>query len=228
MKQSNNKITVLLCEDHKIVRKGLRALLLYEDDIVVVGEAEDGLEAIRLAKFHQPMVVMMDLALPKLNGMEAAKEILKFNPEIKIIAVTAHTEDGYIEKALAAGISGYVIKQCSPTSLVESLREIRKGNEFYSPSILERINFFKSKDLKKKTEKSKSSELSFREAQVLQLIAEGKANKQIAIELHISIKTVEKHRQSLMNKLSIHDTAGLTRYAISENIIENVLPLEKK
>jgi DNA-binding NarL/FixJ family response regulator len=222
LKMKADKINVVLVEDHKVVRKGLRALLEYENDISVLGEAENGLEAIDVVRKLNPEVVIMDIALPKLNGIEASREIIKTNPNIKILMLSAHADDGYIEKALSLGIAGYLVKQCSPHLLIQAVREIAMGLQFYGPSISERVKVFKENQTKKNGHvKQKTQLLSPRETQVLQLIAEGFANKQVAGELNISIKTVEKHRQNVMKKLKIHDTAGLTRYAITEGIIEN-------
>ncbi len=211
---SPKKITVFLSEDHLIVRKGLKALIELEEDMLVVGEAENGLDAVKMVKSLAPKIVVMDIALPKLNGIEASRKILKDNPAIKILVLSAYADDGYIEKMTSIGVSGFLIKQCSPNILIDAIREISKGNVFFSPLISKRINHLSSSSTKK------TQNLSEREVQVLQLIAEGKANKEVAFELGISIKTIEKHRQSLMKKLSIHDIAGLTRYAIAEGIIE--------
>ncbi|MFZ4715303.1 MAG: response regulator [Bacteriovoracaceae bacterium] len=227
MNKNKNKISVLICEDHRVVRKGLRALLQFEDDIVVVEEASNGLEAIKLAKSFKPMVVLMDLAMPVLNGIEASKYILQDNPQCKIIALTVHSDDGYLEKTMAIGISGYLMKQCASTNLVEAIREIHKGNSFFSPIIKEKLLELKliNSGVRKKIDKIK---LSLREVQVIKLIAEGTTNKEIANILSISIKTVDKHRQSIMNKLEVRDTAGLTRYAINRKIIDSSFIKEEK
>lgn len=209
--KGTNKVHIILAEDHKIVRNGLKALLELESDFTVVDEAEDGLEAIEMVKLHLPEIIIMDIAMPKLNGIEASREILKFNHKIKILVLSAYADDGYIEKLTSIGVSGFLIKQCAPQVLIQAIREIMKGKTFFSPGIAERADHL-GKHL---------NNLSPREVQVLQSIAEGKANKQVAQDLNISIKTVEKHRQKIMDKLCIHDTAGLTRYAISEGIIEN-------
>ncbi|MEK6625024.1 MAG: response regulator transcription factor [Bdellovibrionota bacterium] len=208
------KITIFLSEDHLIVRKGLKALIGLEKDMTVVGEADNGLDAVKMVKSIAPMVVVMDIALPKLNGIEASRKILKENPSTKILVLSAYAEDGYIEKMTSIGVSGFLIKQCSPNILIEAIREIRNGNVFFSPLVSDRLKLLNG--FSKKTAQA----LSDRELQVLQLITEGKANKEVAYELEISIKTIEKHRQSIMKKLSIHDIAGLTRYAIAEGIIE--------
>jgi DNA-binding NarL/FixJ family response regulator len=216
----NNKISVLLVEDHIIVRKGLKALLDMDSSFEVVGEAENGKEAIDMNHELKPDIIIMDIAMPVLNGFEASRQILKKDPKAKILILSAHSDDGYIEKAMALGVAGFLIKQCSPHFLVQALIEIKNGNRYYSSSILDRLKDETKPAIDGKLQKTKMNLLTARENQVLQLIAEGQANKQIANELNISVKTVEKHRQNLMNKLQIHDTAGITRYAIAEGIIE--------
>ncbi len=220
------QITVLLAEDHLIVREGFRGLLKGENDVEIVGEAENGRQAVQLARKLRPAVVVMDIAMPQLNGLEATRQILEALPATRIIILSAHADDAYVEQANAAGAAGYLIKQASSDTLCEAIREVHKGNTFFSPSISKRIKhqFDKPRHgvagLKKR-----SAGLSSREVEVLQLIAEGKANKETASELGISIKTVEKHRQHVMQKLNIHDTAGLTRYAVSAGIIESSVQL---
>jgi len=216
------QITVLLAEDHTIVREGLRALLEVESDIEVVGEAQTGRQAVQMTKRLRPGVVVMDIAMPLLNGLEATRRILKTVPATRVLILSAHGDDEYIRQVITLGAAGYLIKQTSADLLSRAIREVQKGNTFFSPSIASRVHSLslESPDgcavLKKK-----GTALSSRELEVLQLIAEGKANKQIARELGISIKTVEKHRQHLMSKLDLHDTAGLTRYAIAAGIIES-------
>lgn len=219
-------ITVLLAEDHIVVREGLRALLEIDEKIKIVGQVQTGREAVRLFKELLPDVVVMDVAMPYLNGLEATRQILKATPAAKVLILSAHGEDEYVEQAIEAGAMGYLIKQTSGQILSVAVREVQKGNTFFSSSIKKRINeqHQKSPSAKISLEK-KSSHLSSRETELLQLIAEGLPNKQIAAELNISIKTVEKHRQNLMQKLNIHDIAGLTRYAISMGIIENTVQM---
>jgi DNA-binding NarL/FixJ family response regulator len=220
------RISVLLADDHMVVREGLRALLEAVKDIEIVGEACNGREAVALAKKLRPAVIVMDIAMPVLNGLEATQQILKIFPATKVIVLSAHSDDVYIEKVSMLGATGYLIKQSSAQFLVKAVREVAKGNFFFSPNIQKRYSDFHETALNGKGKaKKKNIRLSSREAEVLQLIAEGKANKEIASELAISIKTVEKHRQHLMAKLNIHDTAGLTRYAISSGIIENSVQL---
>jgi DNA-binding NarL/FixJ family response regulator len=217
-----NQIAVLLAEDHEIVREGLRALLEAEDDIAVVGEAETGRRAVTLARTLRPDVVVMDIAMPQLNGLEATRQILNAVPGTKVLILSAHSDDAYVEQVIAMGAAGYLIKQTSARVLSRAIREVHAGRAFFSPAIAKR---FEPRDQKSPARvegpKRHLARLSSRETEVLQRIAEGGANKQIAVELGISIKTVEKHRDHLMQKLNIHDTAGLTRYAISAGIIES-------
>ncbi len=216
------RITVLLAEDHMIVREGLRALLEAEGDIEVVGEAETGRQAIQLVKRLRPAVVLMDIAMPLLNGLEATRRILKAVPATRVLILSAHGDDEYIRQAVLLGAAGYLIKQTSADLLSRAIREVKEGNAFFSPSIANRLHglSLESPDGCEVLKKRRTA-LSSREVEVLQLIAEGRANKQVARELGISIKTVEKHRQHLMGKLDLHDTAGLTRYAIAAGIIES-------
>jgi DNA-binding NarL/FixJ family response regulator len=218
------RITILLADDHMIVREGLRALLEAEGDIEVVGEAETGREAVHLTKRLRPDVVIMDIAMPLLNGLEATRRILKTVPATRVLVLSAHNDDEYIRQVVMLGAAGYLIKQTSADLLSRAIREVQKGNTFFSPSVANRLHSLslelESPDGRRVLKKKKTA-LSSREVEVLQLIAEGRANKQVAAELGISIKTVEKHRQHLMRKLDLHDTAGLTRYAIAAGIIES-------
>ena len=214
------KITVLLADDHMIVREGLRSLLEIEGDFDVVGEAANGLQAVELALTLRPAVVVLDLAMPQLNGLEAARRILhQVTPPPKVLILSAHSDDAYVEQVAALGVMGYLVKQSSAHILAKALREIHKGNAFYSPDIAKRMAR-QQPEVPGRNRKT-LVHLTSREREVLQLIAEGRANKEVAADLGISIKTVEKHRQSVMHKLNLHDTAGLTRYAISTGIIES-------
>ena len=219
-----NRITVLLAEDHLIVREGFRKLLESEEDLEVVGEAQTGRQAVELTKKLRPAVVVMDIAMPLLNGLEATRQIHKAFPGTKVVILSAHSDDAYVEQAIAIGAVGFLLKQTSSHDLSTAIREVQKGNTFFSPSITKRLHDQKipagGGALRKKV-----ARLSSRELEVLQLIAEGKANKETAAELGISIKTVEKHRQNLMAKLNIHEISGLTRYAIGAGIIESSVQL---
>ena len=217
------KITILLAEDHMIVREGLRALLNSEKDIEVIGEAENGHQAVELTRKLCPAVVVMDIAMPLLNGLEATRQILRAAPTAKVLILSAHSDDAYVEHVMALGASGYLVKQTAADVLPKAIRKVFQGGTFFSPAISKRLRDQEKRamDRGESGRKNEPVHMTSREVEVLQLIAEGKANKQTADELHISIKTVEKHRQSLMEKLNIHDTASLTRYAIATGVIEN-------
>lgn len=220
------KITVLLAEDHMVVREGFRKMLELEADIEVVGEAQDGREAIALAKKLKPAVILMDIAMPLLNGLEATRQILKAMPGTKVLMLSAHSDDAYINNATESGAMGFLLKQTSAHNVCRAIQEVARGNTFFSPSITRHFNRL-NPPLPGRAGKlnQKSAQLTAREMEVLQLIAEGKSNKQTAGELGIGMKTVEKHRGHLMQKLDIHDTAGLTRYAISTGVIESSVQL---
>lgn len=214
-------ITVLLVDDHVVVREGLQMLLEAVNYIEVVGEASTGRQAVDLVKKLRPAVVVMDIAMPNLNGLEATQQILKVAPSTRVIILSAHSDDIYIDNVNAIGAAGYIVKQNSAQYLIKAIQEVHKGRQFFSPFIQGRLAGRNGKSLNREGQiKKKNVRLSSREAEILQLIAEGDANKQIASELEISIKTVEKHRQNLMEKLDIHDVAGLTRYAISTGVID--------
>jgi DNA-binding NarL/FixJ family response regulator len=217
-----NRTTVLLAEDHTIVREGLRKMLELEADLEVVGEAQEGRQAVALAKQLQPAVVLMDIAMPLLNGLEATRQVLKALPATKVLILSAHNDDAYVKSAAESGAVGFLLKQTSAHDVCRAIREIQKGHTFFSPSVSKRMDRLNPKSAGREGGfKKKPVPLTSREMEVLQLIAEGKANKQTASELGIGIKTVEKHREHLMTKLDIHDTAGLTRYAIGAGIIES-------
>ncbi|OAM88305.1 response regulator transcription factor [Termitidicoccus mucosus] len=216
------RITVLLAEDHAIVREGLRSLLVLDPDFEVVGEAANGRQAVDLARKLHPAVVVMDIAMPVLNGFEATRQILLAAPASKVLVLSAHSDDEYVAKMAAVGASGYLVKQNSGQVLVRAIKEIVAGHPYFSASILKRLRDAARRARETGASRAKPSRpLTTREAEVLQLVAEGAANKQVAAELGISIKTVEKHRQQLMDKLDIHDTAGLTRHAIATGVIES-------
>jgi len=171
-------------------------------------------------------VVVMDIAMPLLNGLEATRQIRKDFPDTRVLILSAHSDDAYVEQVAVLGAAGFLLKQTSSHELATAIREVQKGNTFFSPSISRRVQNRKQKSQDREGSfKKKNNHLSSREVEVLQLIAEGKPNKQVAAELGVSFKTVDKHRQNLMNKLDIHDVAGLTRYAIAEGIIESTVRL---
>jgi DNA-binding NarL/FixJ family response regulator len=220
------RITVLLADDHMIVREGFRKMLDLEADLEVVGEAQDGRQAVALAKKLRPNVVLMDIAMPLLNGLEATRQLLKALPATRVLMLSAHNDDAYVKNANDSGAVGFLLKQTSAHEVGRAIREVQNGNTFFSPSISRRFDRLNPQAASRAgTPNKKIAQLTSREMEVLQLIAEGKANKETASELGIGIKTVEKHREHLMEKLDIHDTAGLTRYAIGAGIIESSVQL---
>lgn len=216
---SEPAITVLLADDHTVVREGLRLLLESAPDIKVVGEVEDGESAVQKTKELKPDVILLDLSMPNLNGLEAARKIRKSSPNTKILILSSYSDDERVQQLVDEGAIGYLVKQGATTDLLKAVREAKKGNAFFSPSISRRLldkmrqNFANGGVVRKN-----GSTLTARESEVLQLIAAGYANKQSAAQLGISVKTIEKHRQQIMNKLNIHDVAGLTRHAISRGV----------
>lgn len=216
------RITILLAEDHAIVRKGIRAMLELEPGFLIVAEAKDGHQAVALARTHEPDVVLMDITMPVLNGLEATRQVLKIVPRTKVIILSAYDDDNYISKAVDNGAVGYLLKQSSIEDVCRAINAVQQGHKFFSHKIALRLQHFNARRKNSNPSPATSTAaMTSREVEVLQLVAEGNANKQIASILSISIKTVEKHRTSLMKKLNIHDTAGLTRYAISEGVIES-------
>jgi two-component system response regulator NreC len=208
-------VRVMLADDHEMVRQGLR-VLLEREGFDVVAEAPDGREAMKLCELHRPEVAILDLAMPLLNGVDAAREIIKANSRIKVILLTMHTEDHLILESLRAGVTGYVLKTKASGELIQALRAVCRGEMFLTQSISRTIvqAFLLKDDLPEKP-------ISDRERQVLQLVAEGKTTKEIAALLGISVKTAESHRSNMMDKLDIHDTAGLVRYAVRKGIIQS-------
>ena len=210
-------IRVLLADDHKIIRQGLRSLLEKQQDIKVVGEAEDGRSAVRLAAETAPDVVIMDITMPDLNGAEATKQILSKSPDIKVVALSMHSDSLFVTEMLKSGAAGYLLKDCAFDELTKAIRTVIDNKNYLSPAIsgvvledyIQRLSKvgFASPDV-----------LSDREREVLQLMAEGYSTKKIAQKLHISVKTVETHRRQMMGKLDIHTIAELTKYAIRKGL----------
>jgi DNA-binding NarL/FixJ family response regulator len=216
-----SKISVLLADDHAVVRFGLRSILAAESDIEVVGEAENGRQAVQMAQNLRPNVIVMDLAMPQLNGMEAIRQIVSEGLPTKVLILSSYSDDEYVHQLTEAGASGYLVKQSAAKDLVKAVRETHKGNAYFSPSIARRLlEYYRVVHVNGRSVRQVAVKLTSREQEVLQLVAEGHPNKQIADILNLSIKTVEKHRQHLMNKLNIHEIAGLTRYAMANGVIE--------
>lgn len=221
-RSSSARITVLIAEDHAVVREGFRRILELEGDFQVVGEAHNGRQAVELAVSLLPGVILMDIAMPMLNGLEATRQILRADPSRRILILSAHSDDAYVRNASESGAAGFLLKQTSASDVCRAIREVHQGRTHFSPSISrrqERLNPLIGR--RTGSAAGRPVPLTSREMETLQLIAEGRANKEIASDLGIGIKTVEKHREHLMRKLDLHDTAGITRYAISEGIIEN-------
>ncbi len=205
---------ILLVDDHALVRHGLRSLLEREG-FSIVGEASDGLEALELCNSLGPDIVVMDISMPSQNGLNAAREIQKYCDSCKVILLTQHSEDLYIADALEAGVAGYVLKSQASSDLVHAIRQVAGGQVYISPGISGAVlSAYRSRIDKK------NDVLTLRERQVLQLIAEGKSTRDVASLLFISVKTAETHRTRLMQKLDIHETAGLVRYAIRRGLVQ--------
>lgn len=205
---------LLLADDHQIVRQGLKTMLEHEG-FTIVGEAADGREAVRLAQTRHPDIAVLDLAMPGLNGVDAAREMLRSEPRMKAVLLTMYTEDPYVLEALRAGISGYVLKTQAAVDLVQAIREVTRGSIYLSPGVSRAVV-----DAYRHKSDLPQDPLSPREREVLQLVAEGKTTKEIAGVLNISVKTAESHRMHIMSKLDIHETAGLVRYAIRRGLIQ--------
>ena len=216
------KITVLLSDDHTVVREGLRFLLEKEADIQVIGEAANGRQSVREAKRLRPNVVIQDLAMPQLNGLEASRQIAREVPSARVLILSAYNDDSYVEHAIKAGAAGFLMKETAGADLLRAIREIANGNAFFSPPVAKRLlKQWQKKVPDGNAASTSTAKLTGRQTEVLQLIAEGYATKQIAGLLELSIKTVEKHRQDLMNALNIHNIASLTRYAVSSGVVES-------
>jgi two-component system response regulator NreC len=210
-------IRIILADDHKITRQGLRSLIGENEDMEVIAEAENGRDAVALARQLSPDVIIMDVSMPDLNGVEATHQIIQDNPGVRVIALSMHSDTLFVSEMLKSGASGYLLKDCAFEELEQAIRSVMQGKAYLSPSIsgvvvedyLHRLS---------KTQVSSSEVLTDREREVLQLIAEGRSTKQIALKLHISVKTVETHRRQIMNKLNMHTVADLTKYAIRKGL----------
>jgi len=214
-----SKIRILIADDHTLLRNGICALLEAEPDMVIVGEANDGREAVRLTGQHKPHVVLMDIAMPLLNGLEATRQIKREYPEINVLVLTMYDHEEYFREMLEVGASGYIIKRAAATELVSAIRAVYNGEAVLSPAITRLLlEDYLSRDTRRDVDDPNS--LSSREREVLQLIAEGKTSREIAEILHLSVKTVQSHRTSLMQKLDLHDRGELIKYAIQKKIIE--------
>ncbi len=210
------KATILLADDHHIIRDGLRPLLEKERGLQVVGEAENGRQAVDLARELKPDVIIMDISMPDLNGIEATRQILAENPAVKIVALSVHAEEQYVAQMIRAGASGYLPKSCAFKELATAIQTVLENRRYLSPQIVDAVVEYLQRTEGK--DDGTAEKLTSREREVLQLLAEGKKTKDIAAQLHVSERTVESHRQSIMQKLDMHSLAELTKYAISHGL----------
>jgi len=211
-------IKVLLAEDHHIIRQGIRSLLEKEKGIEVIGEATDGRETVDLAKQLQPDVVVMDISMPNMNGIEATRKICQENPDIKVIALSVHSDDPFVSGMLTAGASGYLLKDCLLDELIKAIEMVTKGRLYLSARIAQKV-VQEYKSLKSRENRSIFHTMTAREREVLQLIAEGKSMKEIGAILFVSEKTVATHKQHIMEKLGVHTVPDLVKIAIREGLI---------
>lgn len=217
-----NSTRVILADDHALVRAGIRSLLEKIPSVAVVAEAGDGREALALVKKHRPTLVLMDIAMPELNGLEAVARITKHYPEVKVIILSMHLNEEYVRQAFHAGASGYLLKDGSLAEMELAIESVCSGGRFLSPRISKRVieSYFESVA----NNSSPLEHLTSRQREILQLIAEGKSTKEIAYVLSLSIKTVEAHRAQLMVRVNIHDVPGLVRYAMHVGLVPPELP----
>ena len=214
-----DKNRIVIAEDHTILREGLRALLSSHPDLEVVGEAADGRDAIRCVEEAGPDLVLLDLSMPRMDGLDAIREISKRSPETKILALTVHKAEEYVLAALQAGADGYALKDATQAELVTAIRSVLAWKRYLSPGVSEKVIEGYLAGKKARTTKTPWDSITAREREVLKLIAEGHKNKGIAEILCISVKTVEKHRSNIMEKLDLHNVSDLTAYAIERGIV---------
>ena len=214
-----NKVRILLADDHGVVRKGLRFLLERQPNMEVAGEAKDGREAVRLAAELNPAIVIMDLAMPLLNGIDATAQIVKHNPAVGVIVLSMHADEGYLVRVLTAGAKGYLLKDAAEMDVVRAVQAVATGRPFFSPQIAQTLLEDYMRQLQQKGLKDSYELLTDREKEVLQLLAEGRSNKEVATLLNLSVYTVETHRANLMQRLNLHSTADIVLYAVRKKII---------
>lgn len=213
------KLRILLADDHVVMRKGLRALLERQSNLEIVGESENGRETIDLAASLIPDVVVMDVGMPVLNGIEATKTIVTQNPQISVVILSMHVDESYVMRALKAGARGYLLKDSAPADLMSAIRAVSQNKSFFSPKVSHILAEDYVRVLKQKGAVDSYDLLTTREREILQLIAEGKSNKEIAAALNISPYTVETHRSHILEKLNLHSPAELILYAVRKGII---------
>jgi DNA-binding NarL/FixJ family response regulator len=214
-----SEIKVLLADDHGVVRKGLRFLIEHEDGMSVCGEAADGREAVRLARELEPNVVVMDIAMPQLNGIDATAQIVRALPSANVLVLSMHGDESYLLRVLEAGARGYLLKDTAEEDLLRAIRVVASGKPFFSPAIAQTLLEDYVRTLQQRGQQDSYSLLTEREREVLQLLAEGRSNKEVASLLDLSVYTVETHRTRIMQKLNLHNTAELVLYAVRKKII---------
>lgn len=213
------KIRILLADDHKLMRSGLRLLIEQQPDLSVVGEAADGREAVALAKSLRPDVAVMDISMPNLNGIEAAQQITQGHAELAVIVLSMHPDESYVLRALKAGAKGYLLKDSAESDLITAVRAVARGKSFFSPAVSKVLLDDYIRKLKRSGAEDAYDLLTPREREVLQLVAEGKSNKEVANLLNLSVYTVETHRSNIMQKLNLKGVPELTLYAVRKGII---------
>ncbi len=212
-------IRILLADDHGIVRRGLHYMLERAPGMEVAGEAADGREAVKMAESLNPDVVVMDIAMPNLNGIEATAQIVKRNPKIGVIILSVHSDETYIARALSSGAKGYLLKDSAEADLIRAVRAVSEGRPFFSPAITQTLLEDYMRRLQQQNLQDSYDLLTDREKEILQLLAEGKSNKEVAALLELSLYTVETHRSNMMQKLNLHNTAEIVLYAVRKKII---------
>jgi two-component system response regulator NreC len=213
------RIRILIADDHGIVRKGLRLQLEQHDEFEIVGEASEGREAVRMAEDLAPDVIIMDIAMPNLNGIQATAQVVKKNPEIGVIILSMYSDETYLMRTLAVGAKGYLLKETAEVDLDNAVRSVAQGKPFFSPAIANTLLQDYMRQLQQRGLQDSYDLLTEREKEVLQLLAEGKSNKEIASMLNLSTNTVETHRTRLMQKLNLHSSAEIVLYAVRKRII---------
>jgi two-component system, NarL family, response regulator NreC len=212
-------LRIVLGDDHGIVRRGLKALLEAEPDVEVVGEAGDGIEAVRLCESCKPDVAILDIAMPRLNGIDAAERAIKHQPQLKVVFLSMYADESYVLRALSAGARGYLLKESAEQDLVPALRSVGQGKPYFSPTISAMLLSDYMRHLQQRGQEDSYCLLTDREKEVLQLLAEGRTNKEVASLLDVGVSTIETHRANMMQKLNLHNTAEIVLYAVRKSLV---------
>jgi len=213
------QIRILLADDHTIIRSGLKLLLEQQPDFKVIAEANDGREAVQQVAAHRPDVVVLDIGMPQLNGIEATRQILAAEPDVQVVILSMHSDEGYVLRALKAGARAYILKNSAESDLIRAIRTVKEGKSFFSPAISKMLLEDYVRQVREKSVEDSYDLLTPREREVLQLLAEGKSNKDVAAILNLSLHTVETHRGNILQKLNLHGTPELILYAVRKGII---------